>query len=97
MFKATGSRSFYKNTVIIKIIGFINIVPRFKQWRFYIGARGLNPPNHEKERISPQIPRMVHILFAGVVRLTDLTGSAVATDEANEATASVNFVSSVKI
>jgi len=39
-------------------------------------------------------------LFAGVVTLTELTGSAVATHEANEATAynaSVKFVASVKI
>jgi len=41
---------------------------------------------------------MVHnFLCAGVVTLTELAGSAVATYEANEATASVKFVASVKI
>jgi len=40
---------------------------------------------------------VVHNFFAGVVTLTDLTDSAVATYEANEATASVKFVDSVKI
>jgi len=38
----------------------------------------------------------LHIFFAGVVTLTELTGGA-ATYEANEATASVKFVASVKI
>jgi len=69
------------------------------QWRFYIGARGLSPQIMEKNDLAPQIPRMVYIFFAGVVTLTELTGSAVATCtyEANEATASVKFVASVKI
>ena len=40
---------------------------------------------------------MVHNIFAIVVTLTELTGRAVATFEANEATASVKFVASVKI
>ena len=53
----------------------------------------------KKERFSPQIPRVVHNFFAGVVTLTEteLTDSAVAKYEANEATASVKFVASVKI
>jgi len=37
------------------------------------------------------------IFFAGVVTLTELTGSAVATYDANAAIASVKFVASVKI
>jgi len=40
---------------------------------------------------------MVPICFAGVVTLNELTGSAVATYEENEATASVKLVVSVKI
>jgi len=45
----------------------------------------------------PQIPRVVQNFFAGVVALTELSGSALTTYEANEATASVKFVASVKI
>jgi len=37
------------------------------------------------------------LFFAGVVTLTEVTGSVVATYEANKATASVKFVASVKI
>jgi len=48
-------------------------------------------------QLTPQIPRVVHIFFAGVVTLSELTGSAVATYEENEATASVKCVASVKI
>jgi len=44
--------------------------------------------------LAPQIPRVVHNFFAGVVTLTELTGSAVTT---YEATASVKFVTLVKI
>jgi len=69
-----------------------------EQWRSYIGARGLSPPKSQKKKdLAPQIPRVVHNFFAGVVTLTELTGSAVALYEANEATASVKFVASVKI
>ena len=39
---------------------------------------------------------MVHNFSAGVVTLTEFTDSAVATYEANEATASVKFVAPVK-
>ena len=39
----------------------------------------------------------LHVFFAVVVTLTELTGSAVTTYGANEATASVKFVASVKI
>ena len=51
----------------------------------------------KKEGFSPQIQRVVHKFFAGVVTLTELTCSAIATYETNEATASVKFVASVKI
>ena len=66
------------------------------QWRFYIGAMGAKLPNHEKKKdLAPQIPRVVQIFFAGVVTLTELTGSAVAMYEENEATASVKFICSL--
>ena len=52
----------------------------------------------KKEGYSPpKIPRVIHNFFAGVVTLTELTDSAVAKYEANEASASVKFVASVKI
>ena len=62
-------------------------------------AKGANwvPSNHEKEGFSPQIPGVVHNFFAEVATLTELTmSSAVATYEANEATAPVKIVTSVK-
>ena len=52
----------------------------------------------EKEGFSPPNSKGGTTLFlAGVVTLTELTGSAVATYEANEAIALVKFVASVKI
>src|SRR6218665_874785 len=64
-----------------------------EQWRFYIGARGAKPPKSRKRKdLAPQIPRVVHNFFAGVVTLTELTGSAIATYEANEAISSVKLV-----
>jgi len=47
---------------------------------------GFGPPNSKGSTF-----------FAGVVTLTELAGSTVATNEANDATASVEFVASVKI
>ena len=69
---------------------------------YYVEMRRLNVYNSggaEKIRIlpPPQIPRVVHNVFAGLVTLTELNCSAGATYEANEATASVKFVASVKI
>src|SRR6218665_4100493 len=65
------------------------------QWRFYIGARGLSPQITEKEGFSPPKFQRWYIIFsAGVETLTELNGSAAATYEANEATASVKFVAS---
>ena len=61
------------------------------------GYRGLSPPNPENGFRTPKFQGWYIIYFAGVVTLTELTGSAVATCEANEATASVKFVASVKI
>ena len=49
------------------------------------------------KNLAPQIPRVVHNFFPGVVTLTELTSSAVATYEANEATVSVKCVASIKI
>jgi len=54
----------------------------------------------KKEEFSPpkfQIPRVVHNFFPRVVTQTELISSAVATYEANEATASVKFAALVKI
>src|SRR6218665_2234013 len=62
-----------------------------KQWRLYIGARGAKPTPHKsgkKKDLAPTIPRVYTIVFAGLVTLTELTGSALYTYEANEATAS---------
>jgi len=55
------------------------------------GWGGLSPPNHEKFQV------WYIIFFAGVIKPTDLTGCAIAKYEANEATALVKFVASVKI
>ena len=68
------------------------------QWRFTIWARDAKPPKlWKKKDLAPPNSKVVQICFAGVVTLTELTGSAVATYEANEAIASVKFVASVKI
>ena len=63
------------------------------QWRFYIGARGAKPPQITGKEgfCPPKFQRWYIIFFAGVVTLTELTGSAAAT---YEATASVKFVAS---
>ena len=69
----------------------------YRQWRFYIGARGLSPQIAKKKGFSPpkfQGWQAYIISFAGVVTLTELSGNAVAT---YEATASVKYVASVKI
>ena len=53
----------------------------------------------KKDSKIPKFQGWCIFFFAGVVHvtLTELTSSAVATYEANEATASVKFVTSVKI
>ena len=61
-------------------------------------ARGLSPPKSRKKKdLAPQIPEVVHNFFAGVATLTELTSSVAATYEANEATASVKTLTSVKM
>jgi len=71
---------------------------RLTQWQFYIGARGLSPPKSRKRKdLAHPNSKGGTFFLAGVVILTELIGSAVATYEANEATASVKFVASVKI
>ena len=63
------------------------------------GLRGAKPPKSEKKKdlAPPKFQGWYIIFFAGVLTLTELTGSAVAIYEANEATASVKFVASVTI
>ena len=68
------------------------------QWRFYLEARGAKPPKSWKKKdLAPKFQGRYIIFFAGVVTLTELTGSAIAAYEANDATASVEFIASVKI
>src|SRR6218665_466481 len=56
----------------------VKITEESKQWRFYIGARGLSPPNHEKRRIKPpKFPGWYIFFFDGVATLIELTGSPV--------------------
>src|SRR6218665_3158906 len=60
-----------------------------RHWRFYIGARGAKPTQITKKEgvCSTKCQGWYIIILAGVVTLTELIGSAVATYEANEATA----------
>jgi len=52
----------------------------------------------KKEGFSPpKFQGWYIIFFAGIVTLTELTSSAVATYEANEATSSLKLVASVKL
>jgi len=57
----------------------------------------LSPKIMKREGFSLQNSKGGSYFFPGVVTLTEVTDSAVATYEANEATASVKFVASVKI
>jgi len=51
----------------------------------------------KKKDLAPKFQGWYIMFFAGVVTLAELTSSAVATYEANEATSSVEFVAPVKI